>query len=107
MCLPWGGGVKGSVTSENSPKHAQEHGNARRAARTCTHRSPGMFDRRFPSGPLGPVAARDYLIQASTLSLFASTHFFAAASSDSLSWAMYLATVFWSSFVQLKFFTRL
>lgn len=96
-------GVKGSVTSENSPKH----GKARRAVHTGAHRPPGMFDRRFHPGPTGPVSARDYLIQASTLSLLASTHFLAAASSDSLSWAMYLATVFWSSFVQLKFFTRL
>lgn len=72
-------------------EHGPEHGNAR----------------RFHPGPTGPVSARDYLIQASTLSLLASTHFLAAASSDSLSWAMYLATVFWSSFVQLKFFTRL
>lgn len=88
-------------------EHGPEHGNARRAVRTGTHRPPGMFDRRFHPGPTGPVSARDYLIQASTLSLLASTHFLAAASSDSLSWAMYLATVFWSSFVQLKFFTRL
>lgn len=48
-----------------------------------------------------------YFSQASTLSLLASTHFFAAAASLILSWAMYLATVFWSSFVQLKFFTSL
>ena len=98
MCLSRGGGVKGSVTSENRPKHRPEHGNARRAARTCTHRPPGMSDR---------LVASAYLSQASTLSLLASTHFFAAASSVILSWAMYLATVFWSSFVQLKFFTRL
>ena len=47
-----------------------------------------------------------YLIQASTLSRLASTHFLAAASGVILSTAMYLATVFWSSFVQLNFFTR-
>lgn len=97
MCPPRSEGVKGAVTSENRPEHRPEHGNARRAARTCTHRPPGMSDR---------LVALAYLIQASTLSLLASTHFFAAASSDSLSWAMYSATVFWSSFVQLKFFTR-
>src|SRR3954451_3456758 len=48
----------------------------------------------------------DYLIQASTLARLASTHFLAAASGVILSTAMYLATVFWSSFVQLNFFTR-
>lgn len=98
MCLSRVRGVKGCVTSENGPEHRPEHGNARRAVRTCAHRPPGMFDRPADSA---------HLSQASTLSLLASTHFFAAASSDILSWAMYLATVFWSSFVQLKFFTRL
>jgi hypothetical protein len=52
------------------------------------------------------LARRGYLSQASTLSRLASTHFLAAASGVILSTAMYLATTFWSSFVQLKFFTR-
>lgn len=51
-------------------------------------------------------AGADYLTQASTLPWFAFTHFSAAASGVILSTAMYLATRFWSSFVQLKFFTR-
>ena len=41
--------------------------------------------------------------QAFTLSGLASTHFLAASSSDSLSPAIYLATRFWSSLVQVKF----
>src|SRR6266540_4894928 len=45
--------------------------------------------------------------QALTLSGLALTHFSAAASGVSLSFAMYVATWFWSSFVQVKFFTRL
>ena len=98
MCLSRGGGVKGSVTSEKGRKHrpdtAMPGGRCtpvRTARRACST--------AFPT--------RDYLSQASTLSLLASTHFLAAASSVILSWAMYLATSFWSSFVQLKFFTRL
>lgn len=86
-------GVKGSVTPANGP----ERGNARRAAHTGAHRPPGISDRLLDVG---------YVSQASTLSRLASTHFFAAASGDILSTAMYLATVFWSSFVHVKFFTR-
>lgn len=85
------------MTSEDRPQRTPEHGNARRAMHTDAHRPPGMFDR--PSAP-------GYFTQASTLSLLASTHFLAAASGVILSTAMYLATVFWSSLVQLKFFTR-
>ncbi|SDP71371.1 hypothetical protein SAMN04487981_13465 [Streptomyces sp. cf386] len=88
------------MTSENgpgnTPPHAPGHGDARRAVRTvrtarraCSVQEPGS-----------------YLIQASTLARLASTHFFAAASGVILSTAMYLATVFWSSFVQVKFLTR-
>ncbi len=75
-----------------------ENGNARRAARVIAHRPPGVLDRR--------LRGLRYFSQASTLSRLASTHFLAAASSDILSTAMYLATVFWSSLVQLNFFTR-
>ena len=98
MCLARGGGVKGSVTSENGPKHTPW-------TRQCP--AGGAYLHAPPAGHVRPACGLGYLIQASTLSLLASTHFLAAASSDSLSWAMYLATSFWSSFVQLKFFTRL
>lgn len=84
---------------------------------------PAAGERRCPAGcrdsppgtgtgwcgtPRGGAAGagRDYLTQASTLPGFAFTHFSAAASGVILSTAMYLATRFWSSFVQLKFFTR-
>lgn len=81
MCLSRGAGVKGSVTSENSPETRQcPAGGAHR----CTP----------PAGQLGPSFDLGYLIQASTLSVLASTHFFAAASGVILSTAMYLATVF-------------
>lgn len=43
--------------------------------------------------------------QALTFSGFASIHFFAAASAVIVPSAMYLATVFWSSLVHVKFFT--
>jgi len=33
------------VTSENSPKHRPEHGNARWTVRARAHRPPGMFNR--------------------------------------------------------------
>lgn len=54
-----------------------------------------------------PPPPNGYFSQASTFERFASTHFFAAASGFILSFAMYFATRFWSSLVQLKFFTRL
>lgn len=104
MCPSRGGGVKGSATSGNRPwrgiRKGPGHGDARRAARTGAHRPPGIADRPETGG------VRGYLSQASTLARLASTHFFAAASGVILSTAMYLATVFWSSFVQWKFFTR-
>lgn len=100
--------VKRSVTSENSPKRDE----ARQAASAACRAPPAGFrvtraatPRRRPGGRRRCRLAF-YLIQASTLSRLASTHFFAAASADILSTAMYLATVFWSSFVQLNFFTR-
>jgi hypothetical protein len=79
-------------------------------------REPGRLSVQ-PAGPFSGVASsppagcsdpaeRPYFSQASTLMRLASTHFFAAASGAILSTAMYLATVFWSSFVQVKFFTR-
>ena len=67
-------------------------------------RKPGGRARVSRAGH--PAYRGVYLSQASTLSRLASTHFFAAASGAILSTAMYLATVFWSSFVQLNFFTR-
>jgi hypothetical protein len=97
MCLSRGGGVKGSVTSEKGPKHRPD------TAMPGGRRTPVRTARRaWSTGFSTP----DYLSQASTLSLLASTHFFAAASGVILSTAMYLATVFWSSLVQLNFFTR-
>jgi hypothetical protein len=57
--------------------------------------------RLFRSGLGQPLGS-----QALTLSLLAVTHFFAAASGLILSWAMYLATSFWSSLVHLKFLTN-
>jgi hypothetical protein len=99
MCLADRWVSRGSVTSGNSPEHRRKrgpgHGSARWAERTCALRPPGTFQ-----------GFRYYLIQACTFSRLASTHFFAAASGAILSTAMYLATVFWSSFVQVKFFTR-
>ncbi len=85
-------GVKSSRDVGERPATTPENGGARWAARA---RVP-------PTGPPG----QGYLIQASTLPRLASTHFFAAASGVILSTAMYLATVFWSSLVQLNFFTR-
>lgn len=93
--------VKRSATPEKHP------GAARRKHRKTTR--PDRLTTQ-PAGPLRPDITRAfplrYLIQASTLPRLASTHFFAAASGAILSTAMYLATVFWSSFVQVKFFTR-
>lgn len=91
-------GCQGVGDAGERAGEAPENGNARRTARTTAHRPPGVLDRR--------LRGLRYLSQASTLSRLASTHFLAAASSDSLSTAMYLATVFWSSLVQLNFFTR-
>ena len=108
MCLSPGVGVKGSVTSENRPKHDE----ARQAASAACRARPAGFrvtraaSLRHPARGRGRCRVEPYLIQASTLSELASTHFFAAASGVILSTAMYLATVFWSSFVQLKLFTR-
>jgi hypothetical protein len=92
--------VKGSTTSENHCGQRPEN--------TPDTTRPGRLTTQ-PAGPF-PAGFRGtsvpYLIQASTLPRLASTHFFAAASGDILSTAMYLATVFWSSLVQVKFFTR-
>lgn len=97
MCPSPRRGVKGAVTSGNGRDGGPEKGSARRAAHTVAHRPPGVLEQL--------VGDPGYFSQALTLSGLASTHFFAAASSDSLSTAMYLATVFWSSLVQWKFFT--
>src|SRR5680860_1777459 len=53
------------------------------------------------------LPASSHPIQASTLSGFSSTDFWAASSGSIPSSAMYLATTFWSALVQLKFCTRL
>ena len=102
MCLPCWWVSRGSETSENRPGHGPErgpeHGDARWAAR---------IPRAAPTGHVRPADDLGcYLIQASTLARLASTHFLAAASGVILSTAMYFATAFWSSFVQLNFFTR-
>ncbi len=102
-------GVKGPGTSENGPEKKPwkrpakrpEHDDARWAARNPRAPPTGHFSDRIPAS--GPGR---YLSQASTLTRLSSTHFFAAASGVILSTAMYLATMFWSSLVQLKFFTR-
>lgn len=98
MCPSSRRGVKRPGDVGKRPKGGGAKGNARRAVRTAAHRPPGVLDR--------PFDFPRYFSQASTLSRLASTHFLAAASSDILSTAMYLATVFWSSLVQLNFFTR-
>ena len=74
----------------------------------CLHSLPGPPQGyvHSPAGYSNPAKRRPYFNQASTLSRLASTHFFAAASGVILSSAMYLATVFWSSLVQVKFLTR-
>lgn len=99
MCPSWGWVSRGPLRPGTGPE--RHRGTAPDAP------GPGRLTAQ-PAGPSGgfPGRSRAYLIQASTLSRLASTHFFAAASGVILSTAMYLATVFWSSFVQLNFFTR-
>ncbi len=99
MCPPCGWVSRGPVTWRNGRGNGSGNGNARWAAHIRARRPPG-----FLTGLPDPCQA--YLIQASTLPRLASTHFLAAASGVILSTAMYLATVFWSSLVQLNFFTR-
>lgn len=87
-------------SQQRSPTGASDRDAAWGAAMPGGRRTP-------PTGPVRPAFDLGcYLIQASTLARLASTHFLAAASGVILSTAMYFATAFWSSFVQLKFFTR-
>lgn len=106
MCPPPMRGVKGVATRRNGPRGGLGNGpgDGRRTATPGGRRAQLRTARRASRN--GSSRGPRYFSQALTLSGLASTHFFAAASSDSLSTAMYLATVFWSSLVQLKFFTR-
>lgn len=94
-------GVKGSWTAVTGAENSR----ARRAV-TAARRARLCLFARPADGLVGRPGDQLFLSQASTLSRLASTHFLAAASGDILSSAMYFATRFWSSLVQVKFFTR-